>query len=867
MKKLTSNQIRDLWLKFFKDKNHYIEPSSSLVPFNDPSLLWINAGVAALKKYFDGTLEPRHRRIVNAQKCIRTNDIDNVGYTSRHHTFFEMLGNFSIGDYFRDEVIPWAVELITSEKYYGLDKENIYITYYPEDKDTYNLWIKSGIDKSHLIPCKSNFWEIGEGPCGPDTEIFYDRGEKYDSKKLGLKLLIEEIENDRYIELWNIVFSQFNSEPGKKREDYKLLPQKNIDTGAGLERIACILQGAETNFETDLFMPYIKEIEKKSNKKYEGENKVAFNVIADHIRSLTFALSDGASFSNDGRGYVLKRLVRRASRYASSLGLKDNSLSELVPLVVKNMSHYYPYLEKHQEKVMKMISNEEMKFSSTLKNGEKILKSYLEDCDTLSAEKAFKLSDTYGFPFELTKEIVLSLGKKIDEKGYNKILEESKEKARTSRDNKASFSTQNKDLLEFKDKSTFIYEDKIVKSKIIGLFQDGKKVDSLDDEGDVIFEETNFYAEMGGEVADVGYIKNDKCECEVTSVIKANHSQHLIHVKVLYGKINVGDIFEQTPDFEARTYIRKNHSATHLLQKALNEILSDDISQQGAYYDQYGLRFDFNYNQKISSDQLVEIEERVNEKIRDGLKVKAEIMKKEEAFKKQGLVHLFNEKYGDEVRVLSMGNYSIELCGGLHVSNTSDINLFVIKSEFSVSSGIRRIEATTSLNAYLYLKEQQKMINESAEILKLNSPKNVRSKLFSLLEVNSSQTNEIKRLQEELTNYMIGSLESKIEKVKGVNLLIHQDKNLTHQQLDSLAHKLIDKHSSLVVFIVSKNDTKYDLVCGSSANNIKAGQVIREVAPLLSGSGGGRDDVAFGGATDISKFSQIKEKIVETFIK
>ena len=861
MKKLTSNQIRDIWLNFFKEKGHYIEPSASLVPFNDPSLLWINAGVAALKKYFDGTLEPRHRRIVNAQKCIRTNDIDNVGYTSRHHTFFEMLGNFSIGDYFRNEVIPWAYELFTSEKYYGLDKDKLYITYYPDDKETYDLWIKCGVDKDHLIPCKSNFWEIGEGPCGPDTEINYDRGEKYDPKKLGLKLLTDEIENDRYIELWNIVFSQFNSEPGKKREDYKLLPQKNIDTGAGLERITCILQDAETNFDTDLFLPYIKEIERLSGKKYEGKNKVAFNVIADHIRSLTFALSDGASFSNDGRGYVLKRLVRRASRYASTLGLKENTLSSLVPLVVKNMSHFYPYLKEHQDKVMKMISSEEKKFSTTLKTGEKLLLSFIEkDGDTLSAESAFKLSDTYGFPFDLTKEIVLSMNKKVDEKGYNVLLEKSKELARSSRDNKSSFASQSKDLLEFKEKSTFIYEDKIVKSKIIGIFKDGKKIKSLDDEGDIVFETTNFYAEMGGEVADVGTIKNDNCEAQVVSVIKANHGQHLLHVKVLYGEIKLGDELIQTPDYEKRKSIRKNHSATHLLQKALNEILSNDITQQGAYYDEFGLRFDFNFNRKITSDELETIEERVNEKIRESLKVTAKIMKKEEAFKIKGLVHMFNEKYGDEVRVLSMGKYSIELCGGLHVENTSDINLFVIKSESSISSGIRRIEATTSNNAYLYLKEQQKMINESAQILKLNSPKNVRTKLFSLLETNSLLNNEIKLLQEEQTNFLLSSLDSKIEKVKDYKVLIYQTKDLTHQQLDSLSHKLIDKYQNLVLFIASKNNDKYDLVCGSSSQ-LKAGQTMKEVSKVLNGSGGGKDDVAFGGTNDISNFNKIKETI------
>ena len=863
MKKLSSDEIRDIWLNFFKEHGHYIEPSASLIPFNDPSLLWINAGVSALKKYFDGTLAPRHKRIVNAQKCIRTNDIDNVGYTSRHHTFFEMLGNFSIGDYFREEVIPWAYELFTSEKYFNLDKERLFITYYPDDKDTYNLWVKCGIDPKNMIPSKSNFWEIGQGPCGPDTEINYDKGSKYDPNNLGTKLLTDDIENDRYIELWNIVFSMYNSEPNKKRNEYKLLPQKNIDTGAGLERISCIMQECETNFETDLFLPYIKDIEKKSNVKYE-DNKTAYRVIADHIRSLTFALADGASFSNDGRGYVLKRLVRRASRYALKLGLKTNSLCDLVPLVTNNMSHFYPYLKEHQERTMKMIKNEEEKFSATLKTGEKLLVNYLEkDGDILKAESIFKLSDTYGFPFELTKEVAKSYNKDVDEEGFKILLEKSKELARNNRNNKASFNLQSQDLIEFKDKSTFIYEDKDITSKIIGLFIDGKKVNQIDDEGDVIFEKTNFYAEMGGEVADVGIIKNKDTEAEVLSVIKANHGQHLLHVKVLYGKINNGDNFKQLPDYNKRTYIRKNHSATHLLQSALNEILSNDISQQGAYYDSEGLRFDFNFDRKITQDEINQLEEKVNEKIKDALDVSCKIMKKEEAFKIPGLIHLFNEKYGDEVRVVSMGKYSIELCGGLHVNNTSDINLFVIKSESSISSGIRRIEATTSTHAYEYLKDKQRMLNDFASLLKVNSDKSVKEKINSILETNNNLNSTIKYLQEEVTNYIFNNIENNIEELNNKKILFLKSDNLNHDQLDSLGHKIIDKYKDILVFIVSSNNDKYDLMTATNIESLKAGQVMKELSSLLNGSGGGRNDVAFGGTNNIDNLNSAKNILKE----
>ncbi|MCI5631205.1 MAG: alanine--tRNA ligase, partial [Bacilli bacterium] len=551
MRKMTSDEIRDTWLNFFASKGHYIEPSASLVPNNDPTLLWINAGVAALKKYFDGSERPKHRRITNAQKCIRTNDIENVGHTSRHHTFFEMLGNFSIGDYFREEVIPWACELLLDEKYFGFPKEKLYVSYFPDDVETKNLWIKNGMLESHLIPLESNFWEIGEGPCGPDTEIYFDRGEKYDPEHLGEELLRKDMDNDRYIEMWNIVFSQFNSKPGTPRSQYKELPSKNIDTGAGLERFVCVLQDAETNFDTDLFMPYINYVQDRTEKKYEGENKLAYRVIADHIRSVTFALADGAVFSNDGRGYVLRRLVRRASRYASSLGLNTGILSELVEVVASNMSHFYPYLLNEKDRVKKMVLSEEVKFAKTLKLGESKLNEFLEKSgDVLSGEDAFKLSDTYGFPFELTKEIAEEKGKKVDEEGYKEALKNQKERARQARGERESFSSQSKDLLDFVEKSEFTYDPVVIKSKVIGLFKGGVKVDSLDSEGEVVFEKTNFYAESGGQVSDIGFIKNDTCELKVSSVTKAPNKQFLHHVDVLFGEVKVGDEFTLTPDFE-----------------------------------------------------------------------------------------------------------------------------------------------------------------------------------------------------------------------------------------------------------------------------------------------------------------------------
>ena len=863
MRKMTSDEIRDTWLNFFKEKGHYIEPSASLIPNNDPTLLWINAGVAALKKYFDGSLTPKHRRITNAQKCIRTNDIDNVGHTSRHHTFFEMMGNFSIGDYFRHEVIPWAFELLTSEKYFGLPKEKLYVTYYPDDMDTFQTWVKAGMDEDHLIPCKSNFWEIGEGPCGPDTEINFDRGEKYDPKHLGLKLLSEDLDNDRYIELWNIVFSQFNAVPGIPRKDYKPLPQKNIDTGAGLERFACILQGGETNFDTDLFLPYIHAVEKKAKFPYDEEHKLAYRVVSDHIRSLTFALADGAVFSNDGRGYVLKRLLRRASRYAQTLGLETGALADLVPVVDQNMKHFYPYLLDHEEKTMKMIRNEENKFSATLHNGEKILAAFLaKEGDTLSADDAFKLMDTYGFPFELTKEIATDAGKKVDEKGYEDLLSKSKEKARLSRGNRESFGSQSQDLMAFVTPSDFTYEDKILSSKVTGLFKDGVKADSLDEEGTIALAETNFYAESGGQVSDKGHLKGKDFEAEVVSVFKAPHGQHLLNVRVLYGTVHVGDVLEEDVDLARRKAIEKNHSATHLLQKALQDIVSSDIHQAGAYYDDSLLRFDFAYEGKVSPDLLDQVERRVNDEIFQNLPVTTEVLDKEEALKRHAM-HLFNEKYGDKVRVVSMAS-SIEFCGGTHVGNTGEINLFVIESESAIANGIRRITAYTGSRAYEYLKEKERNLLDAASLLKLTSDKGVRQKLVSLIESLDKERKDNAALREEVTNSLLSGLLAKIAIVDGKKVLFDKVSGLTHEQLDSLSRKLIDKEKDLVLFLVNDNGPKKDLVAArGKLLSLKASALMKAISPVLNGSGGGRDDVAFGGTKDITEIEKAKKAFLE----
>ena len=656
MKKLTGNEIRKTWLNFFKEKGHVIEPGASLVPENDPTLLWINSGVAALKKYFDGSVIPPARRITNVQKSIRTNDIENVGKTARHHTFFEMLGNFSIGDYFRNEVIPWAFEILTSEKYFGLDKNKLYVTYNPRDIDTKNLWIKQGLDESHLIPLEANFWEIGEGPCGPNTEVFYDRGNKYDPENVGVDLLKNDIENDRYIEIWGIVFSQYNAVKGVKREDYKELPSKNIDTGAGLERIACILQETNTNFETDLFWPIIEKVEVLSNHKYH-EDEMSFRVIADHIRTCVFALADGAYFSNSLRGYVLRRLLRRAMRYGKKLGINGIFLYQLVDSVVDIMKDFYPYLVDKKEMIKKLIIDEENKFLKTLKSGETLLNSLIEKNQDITGKDAFLLYDTYGFPFELTREMALEHNIEVNENDFNKLMEEQKERARNSRKIIDSMNIQSKDLLDFKEKSEFLYNTYEVKAKVIGLFKDGKKIESIDNDGYVIFDKTPFYAEMGGQVSDSGEIFNDSTKALVNDVISSPNKQNMHFVEIEYGEIHVGDEFTLKINILKRQQIQANHSATHLLHKALKLVLGDQVSQKGSYVCENYLRFDFNYLNKISKNQLNEIESKVNDFIKMDLIQKTQVLPIKEALKSNA-EHEFDTKYGDYVRVVSFGDVS-----------------------------------------------------------------------------------------------------------------------------------------------------------------------------------------------------------------
>ena len=863
-KQLTGNQIRQMFLDFFASKGCMIEPGASLIPHNDPTLLWINAGVSALKKYFDGTEKPKSNRICNAQKSIRTNDIENVGKTARHHTFFEMLGNFSIGDYFKTEAITWAWEFLTSPEWIGFDKNRLYVTVYPDDIEAYNTWVKVGMIESHIRKTNDNFWEIGEGPGGPDTELYYDRGEKYDPEHLGEKLFFDDIENDRYIEVWNIVFSQYDCKPGQmQRSEYKELPQKNIDTGMGLERLVCLVQDGETNFDTDLFLPIIHETEKYAKHPYtDPEYKMAYRVIADHIRTVTFAIADGATFSNEGRGYVLRRVLRRAVRYGIKLGIADSFMYKLVQVVADNMKAYYPYVEDKVALISKLVKTEEESFHTTLANGENLLNTALkEHADTkqLPGNVVFKLYDTYGFPKELTIEIAEDAGYTVDLEGFNAEMQAQKQRARDARSAEQSMGSQSKALMDFVKPSTFVgYTEKTNIGHVIGLFKDGEEIDEIRESGEVILDETCFYAESGGQIYDTGIISNGNMVAKVTKVKKAPHGQALHHIEMVSGTISMGDEVTCTYDYERREKTRANHSSLHLLQAALREIVGDHIAQAGSFNGpDYG-RFDFTHYEKLTEEQLHQIESRVNEMIAANVSVTTEVMAIEDA-KKSGAIALFDEKYGDTVRVVSMGEYSKEFCGGTHVNNTGDLGVFKIVSEESIGSGVRRITSLTKLEAYKAFKEEEDYLIACSRILKNNNPMILQEKLNQLLEENAQLKKENEQAKQKALQAEADAVIQRSESLNGFNVLFMEVNNVDGN-LKEYAETLRNKLEDSIVFLTSNVNDKLTFVCACSKKavnaGIKAGDLVKKAAEVTNGKGGGGPDIAQAGGKDLDKVTE-----------
>lgn len=858
MKMRSSDEIRELFLKFFESKGHMIEPGAPLVPINDNSLLWINSGVAALKKYFDGRVKPSNPRITNAQKSLRTNDIDNVGKTARHHTFFEMLGNFSIGDYFKKEAIEYAYEFLFSAEWLGLDVKDAYFSVYIDDQEAYDIWVNDiGVDPKRILRTEDNYWQIGDGPCGPNSEIFIDRGESYDPDNIGEELFFRDIENDRYVEIWNIVFSQYNGVDGGDRSTFEELPQKNIDTGMGFERLVSIVQNGKTNYDTDLFLPIIHEIEKYTEIKY-ADNEMAYRVISDHIRSLVFTLADGATFSNEGRGYVLRRILRRAVRYGRILEIKESFLYNLVDIVVENQKAFYPNLGDNIVMIKELILAEEKRFERTLHDGEKLLMASLNNHDDklLEGEVAFKLYDTYGFPVELTQEIAEENGFNVDMDGFNEALEAQKARARAARAKGGSFASQQEDLMNFDKPSTFNYEAEVLDTKVIACFVDGKEVESFSGAGVLVFEESLFYAESGGQVSDHGFIFFKGEKIEVEAVDKARAGQHL-HTVFTDNEISKGDEVELVLDADRRHKIRKNHSAVHLLQSALRKTLGDHVAQAGSYVDDKYLRFDFSHFEKVNDDQLATVEQMINEWIAIDTPVVTDIMDVASA-KESGAMALFSDNYGDFVRVVSMGDYSKELCGGNHVSHIAEIGLFKIESEESVGSGVRRITATVSLAARHNYKQVEAEVNRIKDTLKLPNQKTLESKVEELLE-------EIKALElanKELNQTVISaSAGTYVDAAKD----LANELNYTLIQLDDVdgesAKLLVEKVREKVDIVVLSNskEASVSFVVGCSEKAIKegfkAGDLAKSLAVATGGNGGGRPNFAQAGGKNPAALS------------
>lgn len=865
MKKLTSAQVRQMFLEFFKEKGHDVEPSASLVPHEDPSLLWINSGVATLKKYFDGRIVPKNPRICNAQKSIRTNDIENVGKTARHHTFFEMLGNFSIGEYFKEEAIVWAWEFLTSGKWIGFDPKLLSVTVHPEDHEAYTIWEeKIGIPTDRIIRLEGNFWDIGEGPSGPNSEIFYDRGESYGNDPTDPELYPGG-ENERYLEIWNLVFSEFNHNPDGS---YTPLPKQNIDTGMGLERMVSVIQDVPTNYDTDLFVPIIEATETISGKKYEetAEQDIAFKVIADHMRTVSFAVGDGALPSNEGRGYVLRRLLRRAVRYAKTLEINRPFMYELVPVVADIMVAFYPEVKQKAEFIAKVIKTEEERFHETLNEGLAILseiikKEKISGSSVIQGSDVFKLYDTYGFPVELTEEYAEDEQMTIDHDGFQTEMEKQRERARSARNESGSMQIQGGDLGNVTVQSEFVgYTTLMTETEVAELLNEGVIASSVQ-EGEqvqIILDRTPFYAESGGQIGDKGYLENKVTLIRITDVQKAPNGQHLHKGIVEKGMIEKGMKLTAKVENKLRSQIVKNHTATHLLHQALKDVLGPHVNQAGSLVSETRLRFDFSHFGQVTKEELVEIESIVNEKIWNTLPVQIERKPIAEA-KAMGAMALFGEKYGDIVRVVQIGDYSLELCGGCHVGNTAEIGMFKIVSESGIGAGTRRIEAVTGKGAYDEMNGQAKLLQETASLLKANVndvPKRVESLYAELKELQK----ENESLLAKIGNAEAGAILSKVKEVAGIKLLAEQVTAKDMNHLRTMADELKNKLGSGVIILGAVNGEKVNLIAAVTKDlankGLHAGKLVKAAAEICGGGGGGRPDMAQAGGKNPEKLAE-----------
>ena len=861
LKKLNSAQVRRMYLKFFEEHGHQVMPSASLVPVNDPTLLWINSGVATMKKYFDGKVVPDNPRMTSSQKSIRTNDIENVGKTARHHTMFEMLGNFSVGDYFKNEVIPWAWELLTSDEWFGFDPERLYITYYPKDHDAYNRWREVGVAEDHLIADEDNFWDIGQGPSGPDTEIFYDRGQEFNNLADDDPENYPGGENERYLEIWNIVFSQFNHTP---EDTYEPLPHKNIDTGMGLERVVSIFENAPTNFETDLFMPLIKQAEEFSGTKKYGQNKeddIQFKIIADHIRTITFAIGDGALPSNVGRGYVIRRLLRRAVVAGKKLGIDEPFLAKMVPTVGKIMEDYYPDVLKNADYIASVIESEEDRFSATLNGGLNLLNNVIAEAkesktNEIDGRTAFKLYDTYGFPIELTKEYAEDEGLTVDEKGFQAAMTEQQNRARNARDMDNGMGVQTDLWTSFKEDSKYVgYTDLTVdNAKVIGLAHDGQQADEAqpgDKNIELIFDVTPFYAEMGGQVADTGDII-DNYGKKVGRVVDVQHApnQQNLHRVELTAPIKKGARYKLVVDRIRHLKIEKNHTATHLLDQALRNVLGGHTQQAGSLVEEHYLRFDFNHFGQVTAEDLKKVENMVNEQIWKEIPVKT-VETDIDSAKEMGGIALFSDKYGDKVRVVKIGDFNTEFCGGDHVKNTNELGLFKIVSEGGVGAGVRRIEAVTSSDAFKFLQDRDDLLTKSAASLKVAQIKEVPHQVETLQNELKEAQKQNESLQAKIAAQQANNVFENVQATKNGSLIAAEVQVAGMGQLRQLADAWRSKALSDVLVLATASEGKANLLVAVSDDKtkegLKAGDLIKAIAPAINGGGGGRPNLAQAG--------------------
>ncbi|QOV12790.1 alanine--tRNA ligase [Viridibacillus arvi] len=868
----TAAEIRRKYIEFFEEKGHKQEPSAPLVPINDPSLLWINSGVATLKKYFDGRVIPDNPRIVNAQKSIRTNDIENVGKTARHHTFFEMLGNFSIGDYFKKEAIHYAWEFLTDEKWMGFEPEKLSITIHPEDTEAYTIWKDEiGVPEERLIRLEGNFWDIGEGPSGPNSEIFYDRGESYGADESDPELYPGG-ENERYLEIWNLVFSEFNHNPDGT---YTPLPKQNIDTGMGLERMASVVQNVPTNFDTDLFMPIIEHTERISGEKYHVDvNKdEAFKVIADHIRTVAFAIGDGALPSNEGRGYVLRRLLRRAVRYAKQLGIEKPFMYDLVPTVGEIMVDFYPEVKEKQDFIQRVIKNEEVRFHETLDGGLSIFNEVVEtqkaaNSTIVPGKDAFRLYDTYGFPVELTEEYAEEVNMTVDHEGFEKEMEAQRNRARAARQDVDSMHVQSEVLANLNQESTFVgYETLTTHTKVVAIVANGQEVKEAS-EGEevlVILSETPFYAESGGQIADHGTISNDSFTASIKDVQKSPNGQNLHTVIIETGEMHIEDEVHAIVDRDARNQTIKNHTATHLLQRALKDTLGDHVNQAGSYVGPDRLRFDFSHFGQVTKEELETIEQIVNEKIWDDIAVIIENKAIDEA-KAMGAMALFGEKYGDVVRVVQVGDYSLELCGGIHVDRSSQIGFFKIVSESGIGAGTRRLEAVTGKAAFVAAKEEQHILEQAAALLKAN-PKDLVARVEGLQHDYKEQQRENAALSSKIANAQASNILSAAKEIGEVTVLATKVEAKDNNQLRQLMDDLKEKMKNSIIVLGATEGDKVMLIAGVTKDiaggNYHAGNIVKQVAEQCGGKGGGRPDMAMAGAKDGSKLAEALESVYD----